>query len=334
MTPHHTAPSSLGGWDRLAIALLGSAAFAQSFDALRQMAAAVHVRSQLTWLFPLLVDGFIAYGIRALLVLRNSRLRARAYVWLLVGGATVTSVWANALHAVRLNQQHHANPDLRLGDIAVAVLSTVAPIAIAGAVHLYILITRETAMVADESACRSTSPAPSRRSPQTAVSDGVPAQRRSSEEHPDADSVDRPSALGPALRGTVGFHRAPDSVDATEPVNIRPVDSPDPPSDRPTDLESVSAPTPAPAPPNPSAPSDSAEVRSPTAITPSAVRAPSEATRQSSSAADPLLVIARTVPLRRGRPSRHAVATTIRRQGLTVSNGRLNELMAILRSER
>ncbi|WP_435178631.1 DUF2637 domain-containing protein, partial [Actinacidiphila sp. bgisy145] len=63
-------------------------------------------------------------------------------VWTLVGTATGVSVWANALHAVRLNDQAPTAGGLQLGDTVVAYLSTVAPLALAGAVHLYILIAR------------------------------------------------------------------------------------------------------------------------------------------------------------------------------------------------
>jgi hypothetical protein len=138
-----TAPTTalVTGWDRLAVIVLGGAGCALSASALMQMAIAIHIRPTLCWLFPLVVDGFIAYGIRALLVLRNAPLRARLYVWTLVGTATGVSVWANALHAVRLNQIASAG-GLRLGDTVVAYLSTVAPLALAGAVHLYILIAR------------------------------------------------------------------------------------------------------------------------------------------------------------------------------------------------
>ncbi|OKI06433.1 DUF2637 domain-containing protein [Streptomyces sp. CB02056] len=129
------------GWDRAVVIALGAAGCALSYDALQQMAIAIHVRGLLTYLFPIIVDGFIAYGVRALLVLRTALLRARAYVWTLFGAATGTSLWANALHAVRLNEQK-ATSGLRLGDTVVAVLSTIAPLALAGAVHLYILIAR------------------------------------------------------------------------------------------------------------------------------------------------------------------------------------------------
>ncbi|MYV69221.1 DUF2637 domain-containing protein [Streptomyces sp. SID2131] len=132
----------ISGWDRMVVIALGGAGCALSYDALQQMAVAIHIRGFLTYLFPLVIDGFIAYGVRALLVLRDAPLRARLYVWALFGTATAASIWANALHAVRLNENTVAATDLRLGDTVVAVLSTIAPLALAGAVHLYILIAR------------------------------------------------------------------------------------------------------------------------------------------------------------------------------------------------
>lgn len=135
-TAHVTA------WDRAVIIALGGAGCALSYDALQQMAVAIHVRGPLTYLFPLVIDGFIAYGVRALLVLRDAAWRARAYVWTLFGTATGASLWANALHAIRMNEQDTSVTGLRLGDSVVAVLSTLAPLALAGAVHLYILISR------------------------------------------------------------------------------------------------------------------------------------------------------------------------------------------------
>lgn len=148
-----SAPSTahVTGWDRAVVIALGGAGCALSYDALQQMAVAIHVRGLLTYLFPLVIDGFIAYGIRALLVLRNAPLRARLYVWTLFGTATAASIWANALHAVRLNEENTSATGLRLGDTVVAVLSTIAPLALAGAVHLYILIARGPVKASDRS---------------------------------------------------------------------------------------------------------------------------------------------------------------------------------------
>ncbi|MFI1592316.1 DUF2637 domain-containing protein [Streptomyces halstedii] len=139
---HAPRTAHITGWDRTVVIALGGAGCALSYDALQQMAVAIHVRGFLTYLFPLVIDGFIAYGVRALLVLRDAPLRARLYVWTLFGTATAASIWANALHAVRLNEGNGSATGLRLGDMVVAVLSTIAPLALAGAVHLYILIAR------------------------------------------------------------------------------------------------------------------------------------------------------------------------------------------------
>lgn len=146
--PTSTTPSDalVHAWDRTAITLLGGVGCALSYDALQQMAVAIHVRGLLTYLFPIVIDGFIAYGVRALLVLRTAPFTARAYAWALFAAATAASIWSNALHAIRINQQTpHLGSGLRLGDTTVGVLSTVAPLALAGAVHLYTLIARHSA---------------------------------------------------------------------------------------------------------------------------------------------------------------------------------------------
>ncbi|MHB9753203.1 DUF2637 domain-containing protein [Streptomyces sp. BYX5S] len=152
-----TAPSAIPGTSaiRAGIALLAAFAFALSYDALRQMAVAIHVRGLLTYAFPLVIDGFIAIGVGALLMLRTAPLRSRVYVWALVGAATTTSIWANALHAVRLNEQTRHGGGLQLDDVTVGVLSAIAPLALAGAVHLYIVIRRQPTARHDEAAAQS-----------------------------------------------------------------------------------------------------------------------------------------------------------------------------------
>ncbi|MFJ3832091.1 DUF2637 domain-containing protein [Streptomyces sp. NPDC090046] len=151
--PSHAIPSSpvspparpaLAKAIRTGVALMALGAFALSYDALRQMAAASHVHPALTYVFPLLVDGFIALGIGALLVLHAGPLRARLYVASLVALATATSIWANVLHAIRLNQQAR-HTGLPLDDITVGAISAIAPLALAGAVHFYLLVQRQPA---------------------------------------------------------------------------------------------------------------------------------------------------------------------------------------------
>ncbi|MFD5446698.1 DUF2637 domain-containing protein [Streptomyces sp. NPDC127100] len=138
-----TAPSAIPGTAaiRFGIALLAAVAFALSYDALRQMAVAIHIRGLLTYAFPLVIDGFITIGVGAQLMLRTAPLRSRLYVGTLVGLATGVSIGANALHAIRLNQQSRPN-GLHLDNATVGALSALAPLALAGAVHLYLVIRR------------------------------------------------------------------------------------------------------------------------------------------------------------------------------------------------
>ncbi|MGC5000043.1 DUF2637 domain-containing protein [Streptomyces sp. DT195] len=126
--------------DRVVIIALGVAGAVLSFNALRQVAVAIHTAPGLSFLFPIVIDGFIAYGVRALLVLRDAPLGPRLYVWTLFGAATIASLWANSLHSVRLNQP--GAHILILGDATVAILSAIAPLALGGATHLHILVTR------------------------------------------------------------------------------------------------------------------------------------------------------------------------------------------------
>ncbi|MFJ4800111.1 DUF2637 domain-containing protein [Streptomyces murinus] len=129
-------------WDRAAIVLLGAAGFAFSYDALCQIALAIHARETLSYLFPVFIDGFIAYGVRAIMLLRHQRFAARLYAWFLFLAATGASLGANALHAVTLNDAPAGRSALHLADSVVGVLSMLAPLALAGSVHLYIVMAR------------------------------------------------------------------------------------------------------------------------------------------------------------------------------------------------
>lgn len=68
-------------FDRLVTLLLGACGCVLSFDSLRQVALATHVRPDLSYLFPIVIDDFIAYGVRAILLLRDAPRTARLYAW-------------------------------------------------------------------------------------------------------------------------------------------------------------------------------------------------------------------------------------------------------------
>ncbi|MFD1663234.1 DUF2637 domain-containing protein [Streptomyces caeni] len=146
-TPESAPPKT--GAIRFGIALLGTIGFVLSYDALRQMAVAAHIRPIFAIGFPLVIDGFIAIGIGTLLLVRTASTAARIYVWILVSLATALSIWANALHAVRLNEQALGG-GLKLDDWTVAVLSALPPLALAGAVHFYQIIQRDLALSAEQ----------------------------------------------------------------------------------------------------------------------------------------------------------------------------------------
>ncbi|MFF9567643.1 DUF2637 domain-containing protein [Streptomyces sp. NPDC014685] len=330
----HIAPTPprINGWDQAAVVALGGAGCALSYDALQQMATAIHVRGLLTFVFPLVIDGFIAYGVRALLVLRTAPLAARCYVWMLFGTATAASIWANALHAVRLNQQYDG-AGLRLGDLTVGVLSTLAPLALAGAVHLYILIARratEAGMsghpetpgirmdrVTDDRP--DTYPVWGGRDP-APVTSGHPA------ELPRPDTGRPAVTTGPDTSET----RAADTLSGEQEKLVEPE-----PEHGGRDADQGGRPAPRPRPvtrPGPASRPDTtsgaAPEADPTARPDTGSRKPTPVTND-----EQLLVIARQAVAEAGDLTRKVVADAIRGHGHGLGNDRLTVLMQHLRKE-
>ncbi|MFE9402343.1 DUF2637 domain-containing protein [Streptomyces sp. NPDC006530] len=200
-------PAALATAIRTGVALLALAAFALSYDALRQMAAASHIHPVLTYTFPLVIDGFIAIGIGALLVLRSAPLRPRLYVSALVGTATATSIWANVLHAVRLNQQAR-HSGLALDDITVGAISAIAPLALAGSVHLYLLVQRRPAHVEVDEGARPSAPDASPERGTTATPDPAPAHDRTQDSAPQVAHHDEPQAPRRDRKPSATFEQA------------------------------------------------------------------------------------------------------------------------------
>ncbi|MEV6209578.1 DUF2637 domain-containing protein [Kitasatospora sp. NPDC051914] len=325
-------PAQVTGWDRTVVIALGAAGCVLSYDALQQMAAAIHVRGFLTYLFPLVVDGFIAYGVRALLVMRDAPLRARAYVWLLFGSATTASLWANALHAVRLNQLHAADGGLRLGDTVVAVLSTIAPLALAGAVHLYILIARRPVTPADRTAgTDSGQPASSavRSDQPTTVAGRADGGHRAADSPVTTPPADRTALAGQQVsssRGTASAAPAsPSPVSLTKTVELRghPVIA-RPVSDRPGRTGTAPA----------SAVARTAPAGQPVAgaqVTDLADQVTSD--RRTDLDTEGLLEIARQAVKEEEKLTRKVVASAIRGQQIPLSSDTLTQLMAQLRAQ-
>ncbi|MEU6440404.1 DUF2637 domain-containing protein [Streptomyces sp. NPDC047046] len=344
--------SSASWWDRAVVVALGGAACALSYDSLQQMAVAVHVRGALTYAFPLVIDGFIAYGVRALLVLQDAPLRARAYLWGLFGAATATSIWANGIHAVRLNEVATATQGLHLGNKVVAALSTIAPLALAGATHLYILIDRGTDRV-------------------RSAAQKVSFDRRPPEPVTDARSVlDQAPEVSAAAVDGHGHREALVASRVSEPVeeqkadtvaakaedssrSDRPVGSPDGgqpvlpglsatnagrtagvPTGPDAGLRLVKGMGTADTPQGPSMAEDSPRP-APTRTTPrtaAGVR-PRQRPAEDADHTERLLQIAREAVRVEGRLTRKVVADAIRGRDLTLSNDRLTELVHALKDQ-
>ncbi|MCX4398819.1 MULTISPECIES: DUF2637 domain-containing protein [unclassified Streptomyces] len=332
------------GWDRAVVIALGGAGCALSYDALQQMAVAVHIRGFLTYLFPLVIDGFIAYGIRALLVLRDAPLRARLYVWTLFGTATAASIWANALHAVRLNEDAVAGTGLRLGDMVVAVLSTIAPLALAGAVHLYILIARGPGKDSDRE-----DPGQAGHVGQADRPEDIAVTRtdRIGQQQPQAGQVSAGQPVtAPTDRPRLFLDKQPSSPrslngDSTPADSSNPVtghhEQPSQAADLPGQSDTPPPVTARPAATDPvtghqdSLPQATGRPVTPPPVTGRDTRTPSD--RRSDPDTEDLLKIARSAVRAEDKLTRKVVAQAIRGQQIPLSNDTLTALMAQLRKQ-
>lgn len=316
-------------WDYAAIGLLAATGFALSYDALRQMALAIHIRDELTYLFPLIIDGFVAYSVRALLLLRAAPLTARAYVWQLFGASTAASIWANTLHAVRLNQQTLTTTGhLHLSDTSVCVLSAISPLALAGAVHLGIHTTRHTRSAASPDG---EAPVP------IATSVPVPGSGRSPEDErsagPDQTAAVRQTGLDRTADGTAvptPSANGPDEDSRLAPApdeqfrSGRPSGDADRPWTEPDQAEQVRTDDTADGEAAGQGPSGMPE-RSP---------ASRPAGRPPGASLDELADIAVRTWTGTGRLSRSVVRDAVRAQGLTLSDERLTTVMKMVRPDQ
>ncbi|MEU2066186.1 MULTISPECIES: DUF2637 domain-containing protein [Streptomyces] len=331
-------------WDRSAIILLGAAGFAFSYDALRQIALAIHARETLSYLFPVFIDGFIAYGVRAIVLLRHQRFAARLYAWFLFLAATGASLGANALHAITLNDSPQAGRSaLHLTDSVVGVLSMLAPLALAGSVHLYILMARTAERAVPDRA--DTGPGPVREESPTlervTVQQG-PRPLEAPAPMPLRRLTSGPSAPQDAAAVTVDLRKAeplPDVEPRTEDAAAHPSAGAD---GEETEGRSADGPgggpadhAPATAVPESTKSSGPTAVRTPTDGEKPSVPDDSECPQDREADDDwlaELLPIARAATERAGRTSREVVGDAVRKHQ-AISNDRLGVLLARLKEE-
>ncbi|MGA4866846.1 DUF2637 domain-containing protein [Streptomyces lavendulocolor] len=279
----------------MGITLIAAVGFVLSYDALRQMAVAAHISGPLTYLFPLVIDGFIALGVTALLILRTAPLRSRLYVWTLVTLATGTSIWANALHAIRLNEQAR----LHLNNATVGALSATAPLALAGAVHLYLVINRHLTANKPAAAEPPTAKAPSSEPPPSTAKHAANATLAGN-----AESAATTTTAKPAPKPPTPPAAATQAVPTTPTTPITPA--------------TRAAPAKAPLP----------------AIAQSGRAAPSSGGRKPKATEAYLLELARRIRSETGHVSRTPVENAARAQGYTVDRTRAKKAVdAVLEEE-
>lgn len=180
--PPTISDTEAGGARRgvLAVAVTGTvfialAAFWLSFASLSDLARRCGIGPDLSWVWPLLIDGVIVIATVSVVALTGARSQRRAasYPWVLLLSGAGVSVLANASHAV-------VAADASVPTIVAALVATVPPVVLVAATHLTVVLTRdrELARSADAAACpvAAVSPASPPSSPELPVEDG-PARR-------------------------------------------------------------------------------------------------------------------------------------------------------------
>ncbi|NMN95858.1 DUF2637 domain-containing protein [Nocardiaceae bacterium YC2-7] len=111
-------------------AIIVLSSFVLSFATLRDLAVMAGISNELSWLWPVVVDGTILQATISVIALTrtDSRSGGRVYFWFVLFVSAVVSVSANALHAVEVG-------GLRIHPAIAAVIATVAPVALLASTH-------------------------------------------------------------------------------------------------------------------------------------------------------------------------------------------------------
>ncbi len=131
--------------------LLALGAFWLSFTTLRELAAMAGVAAEQTWVWPLIVDGVIVEATISVVALRNARVAARRFAWLLLAAGAAVSVAANITHAIVA--------DTAVPSAIAAVVASVPPLVLLAMTHLTVELTRNTSAAADNATRRAPTPA-------------------------------------------------------------------------------------------------------------------------------------------------------------------------------
>jgi hypothetical protein len=124
----------LNYFTRLIVILVAAGAAILSFDALTALAQASGIRIEFSWIWAVVIDGFIMVATFAAFALKDRSGKSKYYAWVTLGLFVMLSILGNAWHAV-IEQENYILP------IWVAVLVTaIPPLALFLAIHLLILM--------------------------------------------------------------------------------------------------------------------------------------------------------------------------------------------------
>ena len=115
--------------------MIGLGAFWLSFTALADLARRAGTVAQLSWVWPLIVDGVIVVATISVVALSRHGARATRYPWLLLAGGAAVSVSANVTHALVV-------ADTAVPPLLAALVASVPPVVLLAITHLTVELTR------------------------------------------------------------------------------------------------------------------------------------------------------------------------------------------------
>jgi hypothetical protein len=201
----------------IAVAVAG---FALSFDAIRSVAQASHIRASIAWMYPVTVDGSMAVATVVAVVLHRMA-RPVWYPWLVVSWGVLVSIGCNGLHA-------YQGGSGVLPPAWAVVVSAVPAVNLALSVHLLVTLVEAVAQRAADATPTATAEAtPARQQAavpgDTAATSAATAGRQDDVVPGDSERDTTPAAAAtpaatPAATADTADNDSGDDTDATTPT--------------------------------------------------------------------------------------------------------------------
>lgn len=206
-------------------AVIGIASFVLSFAALWELATMAGVPRNLSWLWPVIVDGTILQATISVIALAqfDDQRSGRRFFWTVLVIAALVSIGANALHAF-ISQAGTLHPALS------AAIATVAPVSLLAATHgLGILVKIPSSRLADliekdssTAIVAATSPVLASRMSQTAAPSAPAQSPQSAQVSQPVEVVETPRTPKATPQAAPTVLTAPTNDTPTVPIAVTP----------------------------------------------------------------------------------------------------------------